>query len=467
MKWIVISCILCIFGCFKEFRPSESFVTDYLTGPWKNFTNVQVNQEIFPVATYSYFATLVVIFLVTDFVRYKPIIILCGFSGAITFLLIMIGKDILTIQIVEFFYGLFLSTEVAYYTYIYAKVDRKHYQEVTSHTKAASLFGRCMSGIVAQLTVSFDILDYHQLNYITVSATSFATIWACFLPSVGQSIYFHKENENYENHDSLSNNETVSQSYSLSEVLHRPEQHNNNNSPSTNISLIRKIKQAYILLWKDFLQAYSNNHVVKWSIWWSFSTCGYLQIISYIQLLWQTGVSHGDRIYNGAVDSLYTIIGTATVFFIGKIPFNWSLIGDVVVSFMSFVEGTLLLISSYSYNIWLLYGAYIIFGIIYHTMATVASFEIAKCISEDSYGLIFGVNTFISLLLQTILTLIVVTGNLNLNIRSQYFVYGGYFIVIAILYTIIGIFNIVKHCRRGTEFNIWVNNENTTVEVRP
>lgn len=42
MKWIIISCILCVFGCFKEFRPSESFVTDYLT-VWKNFTDVQVN----------------------------------------------------------------------------------------------------------------------------------------------------------------------------------------------------------------------------------------------------------------------------------------------------------------------------------------------------------------------------------------------------------------------------------------
>lgn len=72
-------------------------------------------------------------------------------------------------QIVEFFYGLFFSTEVAYYTYIYAKVDRKHYQEVTGHTKAATLFGRSMSGIVAQLTASFNLLDYHQLNYLTLS----------------------------------------------------------------------------------------------------------------------------------------------------------------------------------------------------------------------------------------------------------------------------------------------------------
>lgn len=76
-------------------------------------------------------------------------------------------------QVLEFFYGLFLSTEVAYYTYIYAKVDRKHYQEVTSHTKAAALVGRCMAGIIAQLTVSFDILNYHQLNYLTIGGTYF------------------------------------------------------------------------------------------------------------------------------------------------------------------------------------------------------------------------------------------------------------------------------------------------------
>lgn len=72
------------------------------------------------------------------------------------------------LQIVEFFYGLFLSAEVAYYTYIYAKVNKEHYQEVTGYTKAASLFGRSMAGVIAQLTASFDLLDYHQLHYLTL-----------------------------------------------------------------------------------------------------------------------------------------------------------------------------------------------------------------------------------------------------------------------------------------------------------
>ncbi|XP_076165974.1 thiamine transporter 1 [Ptiloglossa arizonensis] len=464
MRWIKISCILCIFGCFKEFRPSESFVTDYLTGPWKNFTDIQVNKEIFPVSTYSYLATLIIVFLITDFLRYKPIIILCGFSGAITFLLLTFGQDVLTMQIVEFFYGLFFSTEVAYYTYIYAKVDKKHYQEVTSHTKAAALIGRCMAGIIAQLTTSINLLNYHQLNYITIAAIVIALIWAFFLPSVDQSIYFHRKNEN---HTSITNNVLIaSQQDNLSEVSHISQQHVKRTPMQTNLPIVQKVRQAYMLLWKDFLLAYSNSHVVKWSMWWSFSTCGYLQIISYIQLLWQTAVSSGDNIYNGAVDSLYTIIGTITVFCIGKIPLNWSFIGDIIVSFMSLVEGILLMISSYSYNIWLLYAAYIVFGIIYHTMVTVASFEVAKCISKDSYGLIFGINTFFALLLQSILTAIVVNGSLGLDLRSQYFIYGGYFIVIAILYTIIGIFNIVKHSKKCTECKIWIKNEDITTDVQ-
>ncbi|XP_076752468.1 thiamine transporter 2 [Xylocopa sonorina] len=467
MKWLFISCILCVFGCLKEFRPSESFVTDYLSGPWKNFTDTQINQEIFPVSTYSYFATLVVVFLITDFIRYKPIIVLCGLSGIITFVLIIIGQDVFTMQILEFFYGLFLSTEVAYYTYIYAKVDKKHYQEVTSHTKAASLFGRCMSGIVAQLTVSFNILSYHDLNYITLTALILATIWAICLPSVGQSIYFHRKDENCTNHVSLTSNGIVElQQNDLNCITQRPGQQNEHSSSNTNISVIRKLKDAYILLWKDVIQAYTNNHVLRWSIWWSYSTCGYLQVISYIQLLWQTAVSPEDKIYNGAVDFICTITGAITVFCIGKISFHWSLIrGNIIIAFVAVVEGLLLIAASYSHNIWLLYFAYIVFGIIYQAMLTVASFEVAKCISEDSYGLIFGINTFFALLLQSLLTLIVVNGNLNLELRSQYFVYGSCFIAIAIYYILLSIATFFgQHYKKNAGFKTGAKDHNTDTE---
>ena len=41
-KWQKICFVLCLFGLLKELRPSEPFLTQYLTGPWKNLTTDQV-----------------------------------------------------------------------------------------------------------------------------------------------------------------------------------------------------------------------------------------------------------------------------------------------------------------------------------------------------------------------------------------------------------------------------------------
>lgn len=62
-------------------------------------------------------------------------------------------------------------------------------------------------------------------------------------------------------------------------------------------------------MWKDFLKAYTNLHVLKWSIWWAAASCGYLQIVSYSQPVWQTAVKDNQKIYNGAVEAIYSIIG--------------------------------------------------------------------------------------------------------------------------------------------------------------
>ncbi|KYN13471.1 Thiamine transporter 2 [Trachymyrmex cornetzi] len=423
MHWLKVSFILCMFGCFKDFRPSESFLTDYLTGPWKNFTASEVNHEIYPVTTYSYLSTLILMFLITDFIRYKPIIILCGLSGTTTFLLIILGDSVPILQIAKFFFGLFMSAEVAYYTYIYAQVDKTHYQDVTSYTKGACLFGRSMSGIIAQLTASFDLLNYHQLNYLTLSAIGIATIWSFFLPPVGQSIYFHHINR-----------------ISIDEE----------NSDAIEHTLFCKVKNAYALLLKHFVLAYSNYRVIKWSAWWAFSTCGYLMVVTYSQLLWQTAVKPGDRIYNGAVDFAYAILGSISVFCVGKIRLNWNLLGDIMCSVFAFLEGSILLISSYSYNIQILYVGYVIFGVIYHVMVTVASFEVAKCISEDSHGLIFGVNIFLALLMQSLLTFVVVN-TIMLNIRQQFYIYSGYFMVLAMIYLVLSVINIRQYRRSMTQ----------------
>ncbi|KAK0163219.1 hypothetical protein PV327_006924 [Microctonus hyperodae] len=436
-----------MFGALKEFRPNEPFIYDYLTSDAKNFTNDEVIQNVYPIATYSNFATLIVVFLLTDFLRYKPMIILCGVSGIITYVVLILGTTISAMQVVEFFYGLYLSTEVAYYTYIYAKVDKEHYQAASSYVRSALLMGRFITGVIAQLLITFNFLNYHQLNYLTVLGQVLAVIWLFFLPSVSVSIYFHRPDSPIIDSDPVSNSFNQGTITSTGQLI-------------THKFTTKKIKHAYYLLWQDFLKAYTNIDVLKWSLWWAAASCGYLQVLSYSQSIWNTCIEKDGKLYNGAVEALYTAIGALAVFGVGKLRLNWRLIGEIILSIFSFLEALFLFIVSRSYNIWLQYVIYIAFGVVYHTIVTVCSFEVAKRISDDSFGLIFGVNVFLALTFQSVLTFIVTSGNvLTLDIRTQFAVYSGYFIVLGIIFIMIAIYTVAKIRKSKEKLTLWVSRE--------
>lgn len=67
--WLKISLVLCTFGFFREFRPSEPFVTEFLLGEWRNITSDQLNRVVYPIGTYSTLGLLVIVFLITDILR--------------------------------------------------------------------------------------------------------------------------------------------------------------------------------------------------------------------------------------------------------------------------------------------------------------------------------------------------------------------------------------------------------------
>lgn len=67
--WLKVSLMLCTYGFFNDFRPSEPFVTEYLTGEWRNITAEQLTRNVYPWATYAYLIQLVIVFLITDMLR--------------------------------------------------------------------------------------------------------------------------------------------------------------------------------------------------------------------------------------------------------------------------------------------------------------------------------------------------------------------------------------------------------------
>ncbi|XP_047521038.1 thiamine transporter 1-like isoform X4 [Pieris napi] len=195
--WIKITLILCLFGTLREIRPSEPFVTEFLLGKWRNITESQLNRDVYPVGTYSYLGLLVIVFLITDFLRFKPVIILSGISGIAVYAVLLWTTSLEWLQVSQVLYGIYMATEVAYLTYIYAKVDSSKYPKVSSYTRMAALTGRFLSGVSSQLLTHFNIMDLRDLNYITLAAQILATFWAFWLPPVPYGIYFHRRSVAY------------------------------------------------------------------------------------------------------------------------------------------------------------------------------------------------------------------------------------------------------------------------------
>ncbi|KAH8248272.1 hypothetical protein KR038_009877 [Drosophila bunnanda] len=417
-EWLKISCLLCIFGFVREIRPSEPYVTEYLLGPWRNITDEQLVQYVYPVGTYSYMVQLVFVFLITDFLRYKPLIITIGATGVIIWSMLIWTTSLLSLQILEFFYGTYMAAEVAYFTYIYAKVDKKYYPRVTSHTRAAMFAGKLVSGITSQLMLYLDLMNYKQLNYITLGTQIIAMLWAFGLPKVHKSLYFHREQISTD----IDQQTQLPGEDNLDVAVPHPK-------------ATPKKPRALLLIWEHTRTAYTNPRVVQWSLWYAIGLAGYLQVTYYMQVLWKVIEPEPLIAWNGAVDAVLTALAAlsalaAGYLHTGRLKPRTSLL---IMVFLSALEGGCVLICCWTKDIYWSYAGFIVFGGLYGFTITLASAEVARHLEDDIFGLVFGFNTFVALIFQSLLTLIFITG-FQLDPVGQYAAYAFYFIGVGVLY---------------------------------
>ncbi|CAG9805222.1 unnamed protein product [Chironomus riparius] len=431
-QWLRISLILCTFGFFREFRPSEPFVSDFLMGEWRNVTEDQVNFEVYPIGTYSTLGLLVIVFLITDILRYKPIIIASSIAGIIIWSILLWTTSLLALQISQFFYGFYFAAEVAYYTYMYAKVEKSQYQKVTGNARAAILTGRFSASICAQALYSFDIMNLRELNYLTLGAQTISLFVGFLLPSVGRSLYFY----------SVPNDDTQNSSYGT----------DNSSQSDTKKEFKSRFstRQATSLLWKHFIDSYSNPTVVQWSFWWALAMGGFFLVQFYVQILWMA-VEDRDHLFNAGVEAILTAFGALSAFLAGFLTSKTFRKYDMwVLTVCSLLQGIMIVISSQTNQIYIAYTMYVLFGVIFSFMITLATAFVAQELADDSFALIFGINTLIALIFQTIITLVVMSW-LNLNIRLQYLIFGCYFIALSVIYLIASVVKMIFYKNSGIQ----------------
>ncbi|KAM6958482.1 thiamine transporter 1 [Tautogolabrus adspersus] len=461
--------LLCVYGFFSNLRPYEPFLTAYLMGPDKNLTETQVVNEIFPIWTYSYLVLLFPIFLATDYLCYKPVLVLQASSLVVTYVMLLKSQGMLAMQLLEFFFGLATASEVAYYSYIYSVVEPAHYQRVTGLCRSITLFGSAAGSLTGQLLLSVAKVQLFHLVIITLTAAALAFVAPWFLPMPKRSLFFH------ESPGAAGEERLKRSSNTLLEKAEDAESkvplNTQNDATISSSSETKSPRRGFLdvlrMLFDDFLQCYRCRPLLAWSVWWALATCGYFQIVNYAQPLWEkVRPSHDYEIYNGYVETASTLLGALAALLVGYLPVSWSLWGELALCVLSLLMAVCVFVMDMLKNIWLCYASYIIFRATYMLLITVATFQIAANLNMQRYALVFGVNTFMALLLQTLITLVVVDSvGLGLDVFTQFFIYGGYFTLISVVFLLAGLCKLVS--KRRSEEEVLANGSAETGSDSP
>ncbi|XP_069330996.1 reduced folate transporter [Eulemur rufifrons] len=432
-SWRCLVFYLCFYGFMAQMRPGESFITPYLLGPSKNFTQEQVTNEIMPVLSYSYMLVLVPIFLLTDYLRYKPVLLLQGLSYVSVWLLLLLGRSVLHMQLMEFFYSVTMAARIAYSSYIFSLVRPARYQRMAGYSRAAVLLGVFTSSVLGQLLVTAGGVSFTTLNYVSLAFLTFSLLLALFLKRPKRSLFF--------NRGAPLRGASPSELGPMRPGLAPPRK-----LPAAcrDFVLARMLRELGASLRLPQLRL--------WSLWWVFNSAGYYLIVYYVHILWNVvrPATDSARVYNGAADAASTLLGAMTSFAAGFLKIRWALWSKLVIAGITAAQAGLVFLLFSSYSIWPCYAAFVLFRGFYQFLVPIATFQIASSLSKELCALVFGVNTFFATILKTVITLVVSDKRgLGLVVHSQFQVYFLYFLVLSVLYLLGAVLDGLRHFQRG------------------
>ncbi|VBB31359.1 unnamed protein product [Acanthocheilonema viteae] len=368
MHWKATTILICAYGIVKEFRPATPFLTPYLVSSFKNFTDVELYSEIYPFWTYSYLLFLVPIFFLTDILRYKPIIVLEALSLCGTWALLLWGKTVCHMQIMQIIFGISSAAEIAYYSYLYAVVNQKYYKLITSYIRAAALVGKFFAFGLAQFLISFQYGSYLLLNQISFGSVCTVLGIAIVLPSIPSKLSANKVIEIDEDTAKRSHI-TVDYESGLQNKEQNFEEKAALNASTLNVD--QGIAAYFRAIWYCFKIFKRNKIVLKWSIWWALTSCGTFQVMNYVQTLWATMQTSSDT-YNGITECTNTFIGAFISFLVQYMNVNWSKRGEHVLLITSALIAIFLVIMAQTEIVYITYVLYVVVITIYHLLITVA-----------------------------------------------------------------------------------------------
>lgn len=459
-KWKLAVMFLCFYGFMSAIKPGEPFITPYLLSTEKNFTREQVTNEITPVLTYSYMVVLVPAFLLTDLLRYKPVLIIQSVSQLVIWLILLLGTSLLEMQLMEFFYGITMACRVAYSSYIFSLVSPVIYQRVAGYSRSSVLLGVFTSSVLGQLFISQARIRYYTLSAISLGFVSFGLLLSLCLPWPKRSLFFNR----------MRNEQQKELAAATSELdrMNPKDITSSSAAPPCPASSWRDSVLVQMLLEvKDVVKMPS---LRLWSLWWVFNSTGYYLVLFYVHILWNRvyPATESKNVYNGAVEAASTLLSAVMSFAAGFVKIRWNVWSELVIALITALQAGLLLLMGTTDSIWVCYLAYVLFRGFYQFLVPIATFQIASSLTKELCALVFGINTFLGTILKSIINLIFADKRgLALDVHSQFLVYFIYFTILTVAYVVGAAVVLIRHRRNQPRGGGGTNEQAAPTELQP
>uniref|UniRef100_A0A1I8EU19 Uncharacterized protein n=1 Tax=Wuchereria bancrofti TaxID=6293 RepID=A0A1I8EU19_WUCBA len=237
-------------------------------------------------------------FFLTDILRYKPIVIMEAVALCFTWILLI--------------WRIASACELGYESYMFLMVDKKYYKLVSSYTRAATLIGRFFAYILAQFLISFNYGSYLLLNQISFGAVCVIIPTAIAFPPITKEIINSKaESQSKKAVDDTREKETSEvSSDKTAKVKDSSDVKSRDIKESVDLkeNIIYRMEEYFHFILRELKIFKRNKNVLKWSIWWALTSCGFYQITNYVQSLWATMQIISDN-FNGITECINTLIG--------------------------------------------------------------------------------------------------------------------------------------------------------------
>lgn len=247
-------------------------------------------------------AVLVPAFLLTDLLRYKPVLIIQGISQVVIWLILLLGTTLIEMQFMEFFYGITMACRVAYSSYIFSLVSPVLYQRVAGYSRSSVLLGVFTSSVLGQICMSSSV-SFYTLNAISLGFVSFGLLLAMCLPWPKRSLFFNQM-RNQEQKDLAASGATKSE---LDKMKPR-ESESSSAAPASSVS--RWKDSLFVQMLLEVRNVVKRPNLRLWSLWWVFNSTGYYLVLFYVHILWNKvyPATENKNIYNGGVEAASTLL---------------------------------------------------------------------------------------------------------------------------------------------------------------